>query len=148
MRKITLTDYEKMIDKGLKLHKKKKYTQEIQWYNKIIKIQPNWATAYYRKGLSFLKLLKYSDAVYWFDKSLHVSSNRGCPIAVGTLYSKGKALSNLGNYNDALFCYDKALDGLTLGSPMRCLNTGIIDSINFILKEKVRILQEVISKYE
>jgi len=146
LRRITLTDYEKMIEKGLKLHKKKNYAQEILWYNKIIKIQPHWATAYYRKGLAFLKLLKYSEAVFWFDKSLNVSNNRGCPIAVGTLYSKGRTLYHLGHYNEALFCYDKALDGLTIGYPMRSLNTGIIDSVNFILTEKVRVLQKLEKK--
>ena len=153
MRRITLTDYEKMIEKGLKLHKKKNYAQEILWYNKIIKIQPNWANAYYRKGIAFLKLLKFSKAVFWLDKSLDVSNNRVCPIAVGTLYSKGRALYHLGHYNDALFCYNKALDGLTMGNPMNCLNSETIDSINFILTEKVRVLQkfekkEMISNYE
>jgi len=79
LRRITPTDYDIMIEKGLKLHKKKNYAQEIRWYNKIIKIQPNWPHVYYRKGLVFLKLLKYSDAVYWFDKSLDVSSNSILP---------------------------------------------------------------------
>ncbi len=146
MRRITLTDYEKMIEKGLKLHKKKNYEQEILWYNKIIKIQPNWATVYYRKGLVFLKLLKYSEAVFWFDKSLDVSNTRGCPIAVGTLYSKGRTLSHLSRYSDALFCYDKALDGLMIGHPTKGLLPGTIDCINFILTEKVRVLQKLKKK--
>ncbi len=153
LRRITPSDYDIMIAKGLQLHKKKNYAKEIQWYNKIIKIQPNWPHVYYRKGLVFLKILKYSDAVYWFDKSLDVSSTRGCPIAVGTLYSKGRTLSHLGRYNDALFCYDKALEGLSMGNSMRRFNTGMIDSINFILIDKIRVLQklvkkEVISKHE
>ncbi len=146
MRRITLTDYEKMIEKGLKLHKKKNYAQEIRWYDKIIKIQPNWAGAYYRKGISLLKLLKYSEAVFWFDKSLDVSNTRSCPIAVGTLYSKGRALSHLSRYSDALFCYDKALVGLTMGHPLMCLNTGMTDSINFILTEKIRVLKKLVKK--
>jgi len=144
LRRITPTDYDIMIENGLKMHKKKNYAQEIRWYNKIIKIQPNWPHVYYRKGLVFLKLLKYSDAVYWFDKSLDVSSTRGCPIAVGTLFSKGRTLSHLGRYNEALFCYDKALDGLTMGNSMRRFNTGMIDSINFILIEKIRVLQKLV----
>ena len=143
MRRITLTDYEKMIEKGLKLHKKKNYEQEIQCYNKIIKIQPNWAGAYYRKGIALLKILKFSDAVFWFDKSLGVSKTRSCPIAVGTLYSKGRALSHLGRYGDALFCYDKALDGLTIGHPTKRFLSGTIDSINFILTEKIRVLTKL-----
>ncbi len=146
MRRITRTDYKKMIEKGLKLHKKKNYAQEILLYNKIIHIQPNWVYAYYRKGLVFLKLLKYSNAVYWFDKSLDVSSTRGCPIAVGTLYSKGRTLSHLGRYDEALFCYDKALDGLSMGNSMRRFNTGMIDSINFILIDKIRVLQKLVKK--
>jgi len=146
LKRITLTDYEKMIAKGLKLHKKKKYGQEISWYNKIIKIQPNWTAAYYRKGLVFLKLLKYTEAVFWLDKSLDVSKTRGCPIAVDTLYSKGRALSRLSRYNDALFCYDKALVGLTMGHPLMCLNTGMTDSINFILTEKIRVLKKLVKK--
>jgi len=146
MRRITLTDYEKMIEKGLKLHKEKNYAREIRWYDKIIKIQPNWATVYYRKGLVFLKQLKYSEAVYWFDKSLDVSNTRGCPIAVDTLYSKGRTLSHLDRYSDALFCYDKALDGLTLGHPTKGLLPGTIDSINFILTEKIRVLHKLVKK--
>jgi len=146
MRRITLTDYEKMIENGLKLHKEKKYAQEIRWYNKIIKIQPNWAGAYYRKGISFLKLLKYSEAVFWFDKSLDVSNTLSCPIAVGTLYSKGRALSHLSRYSDALFCYDKALDGLTIGHSTKGLHLETIDSINFILTEKIRVLKKLEKK--
>ena len=146
MRRITLTDYEKMVANGVKLHKKKKYAQEITLYNKIIKIQPNWTAAYYRKGLVFLKLIKYSEAVFWFDKSLDVSTNRSCPIAVGTLYSKGRALSHLDHYNEALFCYDRALDGLTIGNPTSGFKPGTIDSINFILTEKVRVLQKLVKK--
>ena len=146
MRRITLTDYEKMVANGVKLHKKKKYAQEITLYNKIIKIQPNWTAAYYRKGLVFLKLIKYSKAVFWFDKSLDVSTNRSCPIAVGTLYSKGRALSHLGHYSEALFCYDKALEGLTIGNPMRSLNTGIINSVNFVLTEKIRVLKKLVKR--
>jgi len=148
MRRITLTDYEKMIERGLKLHKKKNYAQEIHWYNKIIKIQPNWAGAYYRKGISLLKLLKYSEAVFWFDKSLDVSNTRSCPIAVGTLYSKGRALSHLSRYSDALFCFDKALDGLTIGHSTKGLHPETIDSINFILTEKVRVLKKLEKKEE
>ena len=146
MRRITLTDYEKMIERGLKLHKKKNYAQEILWYNKIIKIQPNWSDAYFRKGRAFLKLLKYSEAVFWFDKSLDVSKTRGCPIAVSTLYCKGRALSHLSRYSDALFCYDKALNALTIGDPMKGLHTGTIDSINFILEEKIHVLQKLEKK--
>ena len=146
MRRITLTDYEKMIEKGLKLHKKKNYAQEISWYNKIINIQPNWAEAYYRKGFAFLKLLKYSEAIFWFDKSLGLSNTHGCLIAVGTLCGKGRALYLLDHYNEALFCYDKALEGLTIGNPMRSLNTGIINSVNFILTEKVRILKKLVKR--
>jgi len=146
LRRITLTDYEKMVANGVKLHKKKKYAQEITLYNKIIKIQPNWTAAYYRKGLVFLKLIKYSKAVFWFDKSLDVSNTRSCPIAVGTLYSKGRALSHLDRYSDALFCYDKALDGLTIGHPTKGFLPGTIDSINFILTEKIRVLHKLVKK--
>ena len=146
MRRITLTDYEKMIERGLKLHKKKNYAQEILWYNKIIKIQPNWSDAYFRKGRAFLKLLKYSEAIFWFDKSLGLSNTRGCLIAVGTLCGKGRALYLLDHYNEALFCYDKALEGLTIGNSMRSLNTGIINSVNFILTEKVRVLKKLVKR--
>ncbi len=146
MRRITRTDYKKMIEKGLKLHKKKNYAQEIQWYDKIIKIQPHWPLVYYRKGVVLKKLLKYSEAIFWFDKSLDQSKTSGCPIAVGTLYSKGKALSNLSRYRDALFCYDKALNGLTLGDPTKGLRPGRIDSINFILTEKIRVLKKLVKK--
>jgi len=149
LRRITLTDYEKMIENGLKLHKEKKYAQEIRWYNKIIKIQPNWAGAYYRKGISFLKLLKYSEAVFWFDKSLDVSNTRSCPIAVGTLFSKGRALSHLSNYNEALFCYDKALDHLTVGEPLKSfkkLSDAMLYPINLLLTEKILILKKLVKK--
>jgi len=146
MRRITVTDYQKMIEKGLKLHKKKNYAQEISWYNKIINIQPNWAEAYYRKGLAFKKLLKYTEAVFWFDKSLGVSNTRVCPITVGALYDKGRALYHLDHYNEALCCYNKALDGLTIGNPTRSLNTRFIDNVNLILSEKVRVLQKLVKR--
>jgi len=143
----TSTNCEKILENGLKLHKEKKYAEEIRFFDKIIKIKPNYTYGIFRTAIAFLELKKYYEAIFWFDKTFEMNKKIKSSAGSSLFYGKGMALYHIDHYNEALCCYNKALDGLTKGHSMRSLDSRItISCINFILTEKVRVLQKLVKR--
>jgi tetratricopeptide (TPR) repeat protein len=124
-----LNEYSQEVDalneKGVALYNHGKYSEAIEYYDKILKIDPNNESARYNrflaiqylskvkegyidslnnKGLDLSRQGKYQEAIEWYDKALAVDPNY-----IYALNGKGVALNNLGKNKEAIEYYDKAL---------------------------------------
>ena len=57
-----------MYNKGLALGNLGKYQEAIEWYDKALKIDPNYVDALNNKGIALNNLGKYQEAIEWYDK--------------------------------------------------------------------------------
>ena len=68
------TDLESQYRKGLELYNSKNYTESIQVFNRIIKINPKDYVAYNNKAVGLSALQKYRQAISVFDQSIKLNS--------------------------------------------------------------------------
>jgi tetratricopeptide (TPR) repeat protein len=81
------------------------YPSAIQYFEKAIKIKPDFAEPYYNKGTILEILNDNRCAIESFKKAIEIKPD----FAEAHIY-KGIALSNLGEYEDALLSFDKAIE--------------------------------------
>jgi tetratricopeptide (TPR) repeat protein len=94
-----------LLDKGNSLFTEGRYEEAIQYYDKVLEIEPNDVYVLYNKGNAFYSLGNYTEAIQYFDKALEIE-----PRLVEALTNKGLALADLGKYQEAIQYYDKALE--------------------------------------
>ena len=94
-----------LINKGLALDNLGNYTQAIQYYDKVLAIDPKYVAALNNKGSALGRLGNHTQAIQYFDKALDIE-----PKNVAALYNKALALYDLGNCTQAIQYYNKALD--------------------------------------
>jgi tetratricopeptide (TPR) repeat protein len=82
-----------------------KYDDAITHFDKVLAIDPNYASALYNKGFTLSNLGMNEEAISYFDKALGLEPNY-----VDALNGKGIALYRLGNSSEAITYYDKALE--------------------------------------
>jgi len=82
----------------------KKYTDAIDCYDQVLKINPENADALNNKGVALAALGKYEEAVCYYNQFL-----KNCPKDVLVLVNKGRALSKMLKYTEALECFDEVL---------------------------------------
>jgi tetratricopeptide (TPR) repeat protein len=73
----------------------------LNYYDQAIKIDPNYAAAWYNKGWALSNLGKHKEALECYDK---IDANNAY-----AWNNKGVALNNLRRYKDAIVCYDRAI---------------------------------------
>jgi Tfp pilus assembly protein PilF len=90
---------------GAVLFEEGKTGEAIDHYNKVIRIKPDFALAYYNRGLAYAKLGRYQSAVEDFNKAISLKQDD-----VDTYDNRANAYFNLGKKE--LGCYDarKACD--------------------------------------
>ncbi|HEY7082385.1 MAG TPA: tetratricopeptide repeat protein [Nitrososphaeraceae archaeon] len=93
-----------LVNQGDALFNQGNYTQAIQYYNKVLDIDPNDINLLNGKGDALNGKGNYTQAIQSFDKVLAVN-----PEDSSALNGKGNALSGQGNYTQAIPYYDKAL---------------------------------------
>ena len=91
------------------------YTGAIEYFDKVLAIDPNDVDALNSKGVALDSLGNYTEAIEYFDKVLAIDPND-----VDAIYNKGVAFENLGNYAEAIEYYDKVLD----------INPNDVDALN------------------
>jgi tetratricopeptide (TPR) repeat protein len=101
------------------------YIGAIEYYDKVLAIDPNEVNATYNKGSALDSLGNYTGAIEYYDRVLAINPND-----VDALNSKGVSLDNLGNYTQAMEYYDKVLsidpnDVDALNSKAALVNLGI-----------------------
>ena len=79
-------------------------TEAIDYYNKVLALDPNNTGALYDKGLALDVLGLHRDAIPYYDKLLSVE-----PDNINALINKGSALADLGRYSEAIEYFDKVL---------------------------------------
>ena len=80
------------------------FSESIQFYDLILKIDPKNTSALIDKGTTLQILGRIKLAIRCFDKALNIS-----PDNVDALINKGSALHLSEKYLDAVACYDTAL---------------------------------------
>ena len=74
-----------------------KHQEALEWFDKALKIDPNYVFALYGKGATLHNLSKYQEAIEWYDKALKIDQNDTL-----ALNNKGLALSNLSKHQEAI----------------------------------------------
>jgi tetratricopeptide (TPR) repeat protein len=99
---LLLTQY---ILKGNEYYYKNEYNSALEWYDKAIEINPNYAGALTNKGVALDSLGRHEEAIKYFDKAIELDPNLS-PV----WNNKGIALEKLGRYEEAIKYYDKAIE--------------------------------------
>jgi len=93
-----------LLQRGDSLDDEREFEQAIEYYDKIIKIYPNYTVAYNNKGASLDELGRYEEAIECYNKAIELYPNY--PAAYN---NKGSALKNMKRYTEAIECYDQVL---------------------------------------
>ena len=101
---INSTQVETLYNTANNFYDNQKYEEALQYYDKVLAIDPSSVNALNSKGLALDHLQRYDEAVQTFDKALSIN-----PSSVNALNNKGLALEHLQRYDEALQLYDKAL---------------------------------------
>ena len=80
------------------------YNQAIEYYQKVLQLNPNLAEAYYNLGLAYGSLGQYQKAIEYFQKSIQLDPN-----LAEAYYFLGNAYVRLGQYQQAIEYYQKSL---------------------------------------
>jgi superkiller protein 3 len=93
-----------LYNKGNALSALGRYEEAIQYYDKVLAIDPNDVDALTNKGVALSALGKSEEAIQYYDKALAIDPNYTL-----SLTNKGIDLGILGKYDEAIQYYDKAL---------------------------------------
>ena len=91
-------------NKGNTLKNLERYDKALSFYDKAIKLKPNFVEAHYNKGNTLKNLERYDDALSCYDQVIKLK-----PDYFEAYNNKAFALYNLKRYDDALFCYDQVI---------------------------------------
>ncbi|MCD4816210.1 MAG: tetratricopeptide repeat protein, partial [Methanosarcinales archaeon] len=81
------------------------FNESIETYNKVIKINPQYAEAWNNKGVALGNLGRFEEALIAYDKAIEIN-----PQHAGAWYNKGTVLGNLGRFEEASIAFDKAIE--------------------------------------
>ncbi len=101
---ILLKTKEEWLKEGNSLHNLQRYDEAIHAYDQAIRLDPNYATAYYNKGNSLRNLQRYDEAIRAYDQAIRLDPNDAAAY-----YNKGNSLRNLQRYDEAIRAYDQAI---------------------------------------
>lgn len=77
----------------------------MEIYDKALKLNPEYAAAWYNRGNALSKMRKYSDAIRSYDRALDID-----PDHAKAWNNKGTSLISLGRYQEAVYCYNRVLE--------------------------------------
>ncbi|MBE9547503.1 MAG: tetratricopeptide repeat protein [Proteobacteria bacterium] len=95
-------------DKALALVKDSKWTDPdrvIRYLNQAIKLDPNFAVAYYNRGTAWGRKGEYDIAIRNFNKAIELNSQ-----LTGAYYNRGKAWAEKGEHDRAIKDYSRAIE--------------------------------------
>ena len=76
----------------------------MEYFNKALAVNPNYATAWYTKGSSLYNLGKYNEAIRCYYIASEIN-----PKYAKAWYNRGDVLNSLGKYNEAIQSFDRAI---------------------------------------
>ena len=132
-----------LFKKGLEATFKHKYDEAIQYFDKILEIDPKNVDALNNKGVSLGNLHKYDEAIQYFDKVLEIN-----PKNVDALNNKAAALIKLAKYDEAIQYLDKILEidpknAVALSNKKTVINRDIPYSISQENKGRLSIFVQI-----
>jgi Flp pilus assembly protein TadD len=100
-----LTSEEKLYALGLDLYRKGEYNQSIYYFEEAIKLDPNYADAWYKKGNDLSNLGRYYDALQAYNKTIELN-----PQNTFAWIDKGIILKLMNKHGESFQAYDKAVE--------------------------------------
>ena len=96
--------------KAVKEMHEKNYHKAIEYFNKVIEIEPTaigdfYKDTFHKRGYAKIQLGDFTGAIEDYDKALKLK-----PKTASIYYNKGDAQYNLENYREAIQDYDKAIE--------------------------------------
>jgi len=92
------------LNKAVKLGLENKYAESIVCLDRVIRINPNIASAWHYKGTALNALGQFQEAIICLKKTIELHQN-WCE----TWNQKGIAYANLKKYFEAITCFEKAI---------------------------------------
>ena len=92
------------LNKAVKLGLENKYAESIVCLDRVIRINPNIASAWHYKGTALNVLGQFQEAIICLKKTIELHQN-WCE----TWNQKGIAYANLKKYFEAITCFEKAI---------------------------------------
>jgi tetratricopeptide (TPR) repeat protein len=96
------------------------YELAIADCSKVIKIDSNYATAYFNRGLAYMILGKYDQAIADYSKDIEL-----IPVATRSYINRGTVYMNQQNYESAIADFTKSIEINPTESPA-WLNRGLV----------------------
>lgn len=90
---------------GLALMQQGKFQDALQYFDKILNIDPNEPIALGNKGAALTQLNRYEEALVFYNKALQID-----PTNTNTLNNMAASLFQLGRINESLQTLDKILE--------------------------------------
>ena len=90
---------------AIKNHQEGRLDVAQEFYNQVLKINPDHSVAHNNLGVIFDNLGKYQKAKECYEKAIEINSNY-----VDAHYNLGVIFYTLGNYNKAKECYEKTIE--------------------------------------
>ena len=88
----------------------KAYNNESDWqykidnYTKCLRIDPDYASAYYNRGIAYDNIGNYEDAIADYTRAIRID-----PDDASAYYNRGNTYYKLGNYEDAIADFTRAI---------------------------------------
>ncbi|BBM84522.1 tetratricopeptide repeat protein [Candidatus Uabimicrobium amorphum] len=96
---------ETYMNRGLAEYADQRYVKAIDYYNKVIELQPNHPTVYHDRGIAYLDSNKSLLALKDFQKALKIN-----PKHANTHYCMGILHNNKLQYNQAIGYFNRAIE--------------------------------------
>ena len=136
-------DIDTLFKKGLEAIIRYEYDEAIQYFDKVLEIDPKNVDALNNKGVSLGNLHKYDEAIQYFDKVLEID-----PKNVEALNNKAAALIKLAKYDDAIQYFDKVLEidpknAIALSNKKIVLNRDVSYSVTHENKDRLSVFVQI-----
>ncbi len=125
--------------RGKELCLNKQFHEGLQYFDKTLRLYPQYVNVWNHKGITFYNLEKFEEAIDCFDKAIEIKpkytqawNNKGItlieldkieesincfnkildykPMDINAWNNKGKALVKLAKFEDALNCFETAIN--------------------------------------
>ena len=89
---------------GFSLYQNKKYTESLEYFEKVLAIDDKHPLALYWKSVALSKIEKFQEALRCCDRMIEIDEDN-----FEGWRRKGDILDSIGEYQNALRCFDKAI---------------------------------------
>jgi tetratricopeptide (TPR) repeat protein len=101
---LTVLSVKLIILKGNEYLGKHVYSMALDYYDQVVKIDPNYADAWNNKGIALHNMRRYKEAIECYDMAIKINPNYA-----DAWNNKGVSLGKLGKYKEAIECNDRAV---------------------------------------